>query len=410
MESRFGHDFSRVRIHTDATAGQACAAVRAHAFTVGSEIVFAAGQFAPGAGAGDHLLAHELTHVIQQGGAPGMTSTIATGGSSRGLAGAAAERVAQAPGAARFLAAPPNIARKPARSPAGTNGHLSTDSHWSYIVYDNEVRLRYFLKLSKEEVEARKKKNLPGFIQVGTIPWITNNPGNITQEPGAAKTTLQGYPAELGSLGTYGNRYAIFSSREKGVEAIGGYLRKRPEFGKNKDLSVAGNIKQYKGEEKGERAQREAREKENAERISKGEKPLPAVDVREKYLRDVEEGMKRQIVADEALEGGMEVKDLTGPQRAQLEKEAAERVRQFMSGKMREVSAGDEDLALAVESIQAIEGRAAAPGVTFSCAGFDDPTTQAAYDGQQKALIKALTGSEAAKKELSGLLGCGGER
>ena len=66
MESRFGHDFSRVRVHTDASSAESANAVNAHAYTVGNDIVFAAGQFTPQSKAGLRLLAHELTHVIQQ--------------------------------------------------------------------------------------------------------------------------------------------------------------------------------------------------------------------------------------------------------------------------------------------------------------------------------------------------------
>jgi Domain of unknown function (DUF4157) len=66
MESRFGHDFSRVRVHTDAKAAESTAGVRAKAYTVGQDIVFGPGRFAPGTGEGRRLLAHELTHVVQQ--------------------------------------------------------------------------------------------------------------------------------------------------------------------------------------------------------------------------------------------------------------------------------------------------------------------------------------------------------
>jgi GH24 family phage-related lysozyme (muramidase) len=66
MESRFGHDFSQVRIHTDARADASAKAVNALAYTVGRDIVFAAGQYAPGTMSGKKLLAHELTHVLQQ--------------------------------------------------------------------------------------------------------------------------------------------------------------------------------------------------------------------------------------------------------------------------------------------------------------------------------------------------------
>lgn len=69
MESRFGQDFSRVRVHTDARAAESALSVNALAYTVGSDIVLGAGQYAPQTDAGRRLLAHELTHVVQQRGA-----------------------------------------------------------------------------------------------------------------------------------------------------------------------------------------------------------------------------------------------------------------------------------------------------------------------------------------------------
>jgi hypothetical protein len=67
FESRFGHDFGTVRIHDDPLAAQSANDVQALAYTVGPDIVFATGQFAPETLTGQRLLAHELTHVIQQG-------------------------------------------------------------------------------------------------------------------------------------------------------------------------------------------------------------------------------------------------------------------------------------------------------------------------------------------------------
>jgi hypothetical protein len=66
MEPRFGHDFSRVRVHTDAKAAQSAKAVNALAYTVGRDVVFGAGQYAPQSQAGRRLMAHELTHAVQQ--------------------------------------------------------------------------------------------------------------------------------------------------------------------------------------------------------------------------------------------------------------------------------------------------------------------------------------------------------
>lgn len=67
MESRFGQDFSHVRVHTDARAAESARAVDALAYTIGQDVVFGAGQFAPETTSGRKLLAHELAHTIQQG-------------------------------------------------------------------------------------------------------------------------------------------------------------------------------------------------------------------------------------------------------------------------------------------------------------------------------------------------------
>ena len=66
FEPRFGHDFSRVRIHQDEQANASARDVSAHAYTVGSHVVFAQGRFAPETTSGRELLAHELAHVMQQ--------------------------------------------------------------------------------------------------------------------------------------------------------------------------------------------------------------------------------------------------------------------------------------------------------------------------------------------------------
>jgi|GEM_PF-2287551 len=66
MESRFGRDFSEVRIHKDARANKSATTVNALAYTVGPHIVFGRNRYAPESNAGRHLLAHELTHVVQQ--------------------------------------------------------------------------------------------------------------------------------------------------------------------------------------------------------------------------------------------------------------------------------------------------------------------------------------------------------
>jgi hypothetical protein len=76
LELRFGHNFSGVRVHTDAQAAVSAQAVNALAYTVGSHVAFGSGQYTPGTPAGDRLIAHELTHVVQQQGATQLSAPI----------------------------------------------------------------------------------------------------------------------------------------------------------------------------------------------------------------------------------------------------------------------------------------------------------------------------------------------
>jgi Domain of unknown function (DUF4157) len=81
FEPRFGHDFSQVRIHTDSRAAESARSIKALAYASGQNLVFASGQFAPDTKAGQRLLAHELTHVVQQseGGAVGVHRKLEVG-------------------------------------------------------------------------------------------------------------------------------------------------------------------------------------------------------------------------------------------------------------------------------------------------------------------------------------------
>lgn len=99
MESRFGHDFSRVRVHTDRDAAQSAESIGASAYTVGSDIVFGAGAF------NRQRLAHELTHVVQQGRAGASPAA-----SAEAEAQMNARRVAAGlPGQVRTAAAPGTV-------------------------------------------------------------------------------------------------------------------------------------------------------------------------------------------------------------------------------------------------------------------------------------------------------------
>src|SRR5262249_44277928 len=95
MESRFGHDFSAVRIHRGLMANSAAEAVNAAAFTVGRDVVFAHSLYQPHTVSGRFLLAHELAHTIQQGAVSGAEANAIgiTTDATEAEADAVAERV-----------------------------------------------------------------------------------------------------------------------------------------------------------------------------------------------------------------------------------------------------------------------------------------------------------------------------
>jgi hypothetical protein len=99
FEPRFGHDFGDVKIHTGTSAAESAHAVNAHAYTVGNHIAFAPGRFAPDTHHGRRLLAHELTHVVQQGGtqAPEGKPTSSTATHGFGTAQHSIQRDANSP-------------------------------------------------------------------------------------------------------------------------------------------------------------------------------------------------------------------------------------------------------------------------------------------------------------------------
>ena len=79
METRLGHDFGDVRVHDDGAAHDSATAVNAHAYTVGSNVVFQRDKYDPSSSDGRTMLAHELTHVVQQRSGP-VDGTSAPGG------------------------------------------------------------------------------------------------------------------------------------------------------------------------------------------------------------------------------------------------------------------------------------------------------------------------------------------
>jgi hypothetical protein len=96
FEPRFGHDFSQVRVHTDARAAESAQAVNALAYTVESDVVFGSHQYAPNNSTGRELLAHELTHTLQTSLSQKMGKSEIIATASEGAAEVEAERTARA--------------------------------------------------------------------------------------------------------------------------------------------------------------------------------------------------------------------------------------------------------------------------------------------------------------------------
>jgi hypothetical protein len=119
MESRLGHDFGDVRVHTDDAAHRSAASVQAHAYTVGSDVVFQRGQYDPGSTAGRTMLAHELTHVVQQRSGP--VDGTATGDGVRVSDPSDRFEREAAANAERVMSAPP-VQTAPVAGGGGTGG------------------------------------------------------------------------------------------------------------------------------------------------------------------------------------------------------------------------------------------------------------------------------------------------
>jgi hypothetical protein len=107
MESRFGHDFGGVRVHADARAARAADAVQALAYTVGDDVVFGAGRYAPASDEGKLLIAHELAHVVQQRAAPVDAGAVEPAGSPAEREAASAASAAMRGGTPVALTATP---------------------------------------------------------------------------------------------------------------------------------------------------------------------------------------------------------------------------------------------------------------------------------------------------------------
>ncbi|HYV10297.1 MAG TPA: DUF4157 domain-containing protein [Pyrinomonadaceae bacterium] len=135
FEPRFGVDFSHVRVHTDSRAAETAGSIQARAFTVGQHIAFGEGRYEPHSHAGRELLAHELTHVIQQNGSQ----------VQRSIDSPVAQRISHARPALMRRWDPPNAGDCPAR----------TDDAWlEKVVVDQEKAQSVTLYWSNGQIES----------------------------------------------------------------------------------------------------------------------------------------------------------------------------------------------------------------------------------------------------------------
>jgi hypothetical protein len=195
MESRFGHDFADVRVHTDVTAAQSARALDAQAYTVGGHVVFSQGSYTPHDRQGSRLLAHELAHVIQQqrgGAAPPSLH----GGPLEQHADAAAAAFASGGGPIHVGgASTPGVARQPAQK--------------------GKQRLREMLKLDPSKPEERK---------LGDELDVIENLLNMTGKPLTDVAILEkAMELHKSTQGTFGNAVLAFYDR-LAARMVGGML------------------------------------------------------------------------------------------------------------------------------------------------------------------------------------------
>jgi len=196
MESRFRHDFSRVRIHADSAAHASAAALRAQAYTVGPHIAFARGAPDPATDAGRRLVAHELAHVVQQSRTHGRSGADEAEREAVQVADGAADGHRVAP----VRSTPVRIARQPEGALAERELEVEAVevAGKSYVIYQTEVRTG------------------------GSSSWLANNPGNMDYTPDLVEWgAYEGKKLKWGK-----HRFAIFPNEETGIRAVQRFLRK----------------------------------------------------------------------------------------------------------------------------------------------------------------------------------------
>jgi hypothetical protein len=214
FEPRFGHDFSAVRVHADGEAADGARAVRARAYTIGRDIVFGSGQYAPATMDGRRLLAHELVHVVQQA-AGAATSTQSVPDVQRGEPnGAAIGTASFSTASLQLRSAPVAIQRKASADDVerAEKEHRATQQR-VYQLLEPDTRWDYIRRGASPpgSLSPEQKAKDPHVIFNNSVAWIrarrivltvlTPVPGQSDSEP---RVTLfdpsVNYPAVGGSV------------------------------------------------------------------------------------------------------------------------------------------------------------------------------------------------------------------
>lgn len=159
MEPRFGHDFGHIRVHTDARAAESASAVGALAYTVGQNVVFAGGRYAPHTKQGRKLLVHELTHTIQQrslGSAVSGDRSISMEAPDTSFERAAEQRAAGIGSASERVAPLQQIALQ--RQPASSS-EIEMPAEWAFAADKRKSTWRHYAKAEAQKDAVRIRKN-----------------------------------------------------------------------------------------------------------------------------------------------------------------------------------------------------------------------------------------------------------
>lgn len=198
MEPRFGHDFSQVRVHTDAKAAKSADALNARAYTVGADIVFGQGEYPYGTELGRFLLAHELTHVVQQRGASPAAQTAGTVSDPSDASEREAEAVAEraVAGERVRVSAPPtsSIARERRSPDARSRGYQSFYLNGVVPAANTQMRVQFY-----QDPSAPSAATLAVWYQESnTLQRVSFDPGGtiqaavLSEEPGIVTFDLNG--------------------------------------------------------------------------------------------------------------------------------------------------------------------------------------------------------------------------